>query len=187
MKENIGMWIAIGFMVLQFGVLFGRFVYTRYIRPFLSYKLIVMDTDDVYEFYKKKRHLEVVEDQKGFVLFERKKDDGKELGEFYSIPLAQEKDKHLSKRDDSGAVTYFFFRNQSEPISIDPVDGITVTKNAALLGKVLRTNMLDAALSLRPDEKPMPMRTKILLGVVLVLIVLAVIFKDQLATVFGGG
>lgn len=185
MKENIGMWIAIGFMVLQFGVLFGRFVYTRYIRPFISYKLVVMDTDDVYEFYKKKRHLQIVEDQKGFILFERKKKDGSELGEFYSIPLEQEKDKHLSKRDDAGSVTYFFFRNQPEPISIDPVGGITTTKNASLLGKVLKTNMLDAALSLRPDEKPMPFRTKLLIGVALVLVVLAVIFKDQLAVMLG--
>lgn len=186
MIENIGMWIAIAFMVLQFGFLGGRFIYVRFIRPFLSYKLVVFDTDDHYEFYKKKKELVIVENQKGFELFGVKGRDGKTSYEFYTIPLEQDDDKRLSKRDDNGAVTYYFFRNQPSPISINPHGGVSPTSNASVLGKVLRTNMLDSSLTLRPEEQGMSKPMKILLIVGLVLVVIAVVFKEPLTKLLGG-
>jgi hypothetical protein len=109
---SIIVWIIIGVQYIGFGI---WYVWRNYIRPFLSYKIVIFDTDDEYVFVRRKRDLTITKDRKGFVLFKSKANP---QGELYTIPLEQEKDKHLSKRDDFGMVTYYFWRNNGNPLHI---------------------------------------------------------------------
>lgn len=170
-------WIVIGIQYIGFGV---WYVWRNYIRPFLSYKLTVFDTDDEYIFVRRKRDLRVINDKKTIALFKSKANP---TGELYTIPLEQEADKHLSKRDDSGMVAYYFWRNNTNPLHIASKSSINVETDATLLSKIMATKILDSSLMM--EEKHMKVNWKLVIAFIVVVVV--VIFHKQITTALGLG
>lgn len=170
-------WVVIGAQYVGFGI---WYVWRNYIRPFLSYKIVVFDTDDEYVFIRRKKDLKITKDHKGFILFKTKSNP---QGELYTIPLEQEKDKHLSKRDDLGMVTYYFWRNNGNPLHIASKSTINVETDASLLSKVMGTKILDSSLMMTDTKVKI---NWILVGL-FVVIVIIVIFHKQIAGALGIG
>ena len=137
--------------------------YRNYIRPFLSYKLVVYDIDDEFKFIVKKKKAIVVNDMKGFNLFKGK--------EFYVIPLVQEMDKKLSKRDDQGMVSYYYWRNVSTPLELTNKDKIRMSQDASLLSKVTDTKILDSSLLLTKQAFKLKLWHVAVMAIVIILII----------------
>lgn len=105
------MWYLIPISLSPFIVLMGRELYIKYIRPSKYYKLTVFDaTEEVIKFVKKREAI-IIQDKKGFILFTNK---DKSKGEFYTVSTDTE--DLPSKRDNMGTVSFYYWRNNSNPI-----------------------------------------------------------------------
>lgn len=191
MKIEILIYVLAGF---QFFGIIGYNVYTRYIRPFLSYKLVILDSDDEFTKIVKKSKAKVFGKYKGYLLFENT--------ELYIIPLTKEDDKKLSKRDDYGMVTYYYHRNDCTPVDIDykyfkvnvkiekgynPKDmtntqDIPLSKQSRVLSTVVKTKVIDSSL-LGEHKPPLSMLWVLLIAGVIIIVIL---FKDEIVKLFGG-
>lgn len=206
-------WLIIPLSLSPFIHIAYREIYKRYIQPAKYYKLIVLDQTEEYTFFQKKKDCLIIQDKKGFILFE---DNKKNTGELY---LVSTEDETLpSKRDDFGTTTFYYWRNNADPIRVkdkgelrpvtvtgvkDKDNNINIDKiekvnlplemkvkeqietdnDASVLHKVFHTNMLNS--SLMGDEKKPSFNMNIIL-IVVVLLTLALIFKDQILKIFGG-
>lgn len=181
---EISVVISIGVMVATILYVLGRDMYRRLVMPFMCYKFVIFDQDDEYTFYEKKKRAVVREGIKGFELFRKKGEDG----EFYTLPLDKAygdvNDKY-SKRDDRGFVTYYYYRNNNTPIQIIPDHTISmVTNDARASTKILKTTIFDSAVAMDEHKPPVPMWLLIAVGAV---ILVAVLFGEQIKAALGGG
>jgi len=170
------------------------YVYTHYIRPFLYYKITIFDVDDEYLKYIKKRECINTKQGKIFTLFKTKDDKG----ELYLIPLKSDKKTVYSKRDNLGHVTYYYYRNICNPISLSnitkninkankPISLINIKEpqiyeNASMLYDLLESKIFNS--SLMAEKKPVKINY-ILIGIFVFVVILIVVFKDQISALIG--
>jgi hypothetical protein len=173
-------WIVGIIIAVQYAGYGYWYVYTNYIRPFLSYKIVIFDRDDEFVFFRKKKKSIIFGKNKGYLLFNKGSENN---GEFYRIPINRVDDKSLSKRDDSGHVTYYYFRNNSNPINIDNKTGITLDNDGRLMANVMKTKMFDSSLMM--DRKPIRINW-LLIGLALI-IMIVVIFHKEIASALNIG
>lgn len=199
-------WTLIPLSLSPFGYIIWQNIYRRYIRPALFYKLVVLDQTEEYTFFFRKTKALIVQDKKGFVLFENKKN----VGELY---LVSTEDETLpSKRDDTGTTTFYYWRNNCSPIrfkdgkkievtgklddkkiisginipiDVKVKDQIETDNDASVLFKVYHTNMLNNALMEEPKQGINKGLT-IGIGIIILVVTLALVFKDQIIGLFGG-
>jgi hypothetical protein len=173
-----GLWFAIGMVALETVGLFGFIFWRNYVRPFSNIRIVVFDTDDEHNFFVHKRKLMTVDKVKGVILFRR---EDKPAGEFYSIPLSQEKDQHLAKRDDIGHVTYYFFRNNPNPVMFSPdMEKVFVVNNASLTAAIVATKIFDNALL---NEKKFTIKAWMVILAIIIVILIA--FREKLGEWLG--
>lgn len=169
---NMGLIVG-GIIIIQYMGLGYWYVHRRFIKPFLFYKLVIFDNDDEFTFFKKKKYAVVIKDIKGFKLFKE--------GEFYGIPMKDDGTKSLSKRDNNGTVTYYYYRNNPNPMNIKNHDKIDLSNNAGLIADVMQTKILNSSLLL--DKKPFRINWWLIGGIFLIAVV--VIFHQQIANFLG--
>jgi len=175
----------------------GKEIYDRFIRPTRFYKLVVLDQTEETITYVKKRKAIIIQDKKGFCLFMNKAGD---KGEFYTVST-NEKDLP-SKRDELGTITYYYWRNNSNPMILKedvpvtigqkktivldslntPIEiksnvQIEVDNDAELMFKVYNTKMFDASL-MEDNKKPFSFSKQALL-VIIIIIIIAVVFMAK--------
>lgn len=166
--------IIIGLQYIGYGY---WYVHTNYIRPFLYYKLVIFDRDDEFIFFRKKKKAVVFNEHKGYYLFDKKGN-----GEFYRIPITEsDTSKNVSKRDDRGHVSYYYFRNNPNPLVIMNKDRIDMNNDASLMANVMKTKMFNSSLML--EERSFKINWFLIVGVLIIMLV--VIFHKQIATMLG--
>lgn len=176
MIGDLYFWIVCAAMAVI--VIAWLIVYIRrhFVRPFLCYKLVIMDTDDEQTFIKRKKDLVIEDKVKGYYLFEGRSENPQ--GEFYQIPLEQEDGKHRSKKDDLGFTTYYFYRNKPEALLLSPsMEKVSVIHNASTTAALLKSKIYKSALL--EDEKTF--RIKWWMVLIFVLLVVIGIFWDKIA------
>lgn len=143
--------------------------------PLKFYKLTIFDVNDEFVFYRKKKDAKIIEDKYGFMLFERvDKDDGKERGEIYAVST-DEKNKP-SKRDDYGVITFYYFRNNPNPLNIVNKDKIEIDNDASFMYKIHKTNIFDSALL---ETKQFHWNWTVII-ILVILVILIVVFREQI-------
>lgn len=171
--------LIVGLIVgIQYAFHGYQYVYLHYIRPFLYYKINIFDVSDEYVFYIKKKKCETKKDLKVFTLFKNKK--GK--GEVYSIPIKTDGKNVYSKRDNVGHVTYYYFRNNTNPISLVKDSDLQIYENSSMLYDLLESKIFDSSLMI--DSKKIKI-DYMLIGIVSIAIILIVIFKDDILKALG--
>ena len=169
---NMGLLVG-AIIVIQYLGLGYWYVHKRFIRPFLFYKIVIFDNDDEFTFFKKKKHAVVIKDIKGYRLFKE--------NEFYGIPMLDDGTKSLSKRDNNGTVTYYYYRNNPNPINIKNTEEIDLSNNASLIADVMQTKILNSSLLL--EKKPFRINWILIIGIFVIAII--VIFHEQIAHFLG--
>lgn len=170
-------WLVGGIIVLQYAFFGYLYIHKNYIRPFLYYKLVVYDNDDEFTFHRKKKQAVIIENKKGYVLFKKKNNEG----EFYNIPLDRKNDGLMSKRDDFGTITYYYFRNNTNPISIQNTTGVSLINDSSFMSKILKTKIINS--SVLSDKKEIRINWYLIVGAVVVMLI--IIFHKDIARLLG--